>query len=158
MMHGVSFSLPYAVFGRCCLSAFITPLSIYTGFGSGLGMGMRAAPRCWACIGRLYSSLLFSGLILRNATATGLSRMQRVPSYKRGGEDILALFFWCLLHFKLGFWVAIPFDTTVFTRPVSGLTSFYLFGEGGHSERREVLMIAFCTRCSVMHFFVVLFC
>jgi hypothetical protein len=51
-----------------------------------------------------------------------------VPSYKRGGEDIFALF-WSL-HLKLGFWVAIPFDTTFFTRPESlGSDSFYLFGE-----------------------------
>jgi hypothetical protein len=118
-MHGVSF--PYRMhvrigFGRCCLSAF-TPLSIQ---GSVLVWGWERERRPGAelaCLGRLYSSIF---LIFTQQLSIGryvLSPDAMVPSYKRGREDIFALF--CSLQLKFGFWVAIPFDTTVFTRPVS---------------------------------------
>jgi hypothetical protein len=116
-MHGVSF--PYRMhvrigFGRGCLSAF-TPLYMVRFW---FGDGNERRPGGLACLGRLYSSIFWLDFTQQlSIDRYVLFSDAMVPSYKWGQEDIFALF--CSLHLKFGFWVAIPFDTTVFTRPVS---------------------------------------
>jgi hypothetical protein len=123
-MHARRFiSLPYAHSDRIREVLSLCFYASIQGLVQGLVWGWeRDAPVLGLLAWVGYTPLLF----LFDFTQLSIDAM--VPSYKRGEEDIFALF-WSL-HLKLGFWVAIPFDTTVFTRPESlGSDSFYLFGE-----------------------------
>jgi hypothetical protein len=150
-MHGVSF--PYCMhvrigFGRRCLSAF-TPLSIQ---GLVLVWGWeRARPSAGrACFGPLYSSFFFDFTQQLSIDRYVLFSDAMVPSYKRGPEDIFALF--CSLILNLGFgsrYLLIP----LFLRgrvEVRSFSCFYLF-------EREVSTLGGVNDCARgMHFFVLL--
>jgi hypothetical protein len=120
-MHGVSFSLPDARSDRV-VSLLLLRLYLYRDW-FWFGDGNSAAPRLLAWVG--YTPLSFFGLILRNSSFSDAM----VPSYKRGGEGGYTCSFYllCSLHLKLGFWVAIPFDTTVFTRPRTVSAGLFFF-------------------------------
>jgi hypothetical protein len=135
-MHARRFIfLAGCTFGLGCLSAFITPLSIQ---GLDLVWGWERGGAPLACLVGSAILLYCFGLILLDRSICAFSRMQWVPSYKRGEEDIFACsFFWSarsILH--LGFGSRCLFDTTVFTRPVSLFLVFILLNEREHSTLR----------------------